>query len=148
MPLLVGTDGEQKMSKSYGNYIGVNESPNDMFGKVMSIPDELMVTYWRLLTGVAQREVQEVERGLADGDYHPAQAKRDLAERLVTLYHSSEAAAGARAALRPGLQREGPPGGHPRGRAPGGARARRHGVAAAACSPNWAWLPPTVKRAV
>ena len=96
VPLLVGTDGAQKMSKSYGNYIGVNDAPNDMFGKVMSIPDELMVTYYSLLTDMAHREVQEVERGLADGTYHPAQAKRDLAERLVTLYHSSEAAAAAR----------------------------------------------------
>jgi tyrosyl-tRNA synthetase len=96
VPLLVGTDGAQKMSKSYGNYIGVNDAPNDMFGKVMSIPDELMVTYYSLLTDMAHREVQEVERGLADGTYHPAQAKRDLAERLVTLYQSSEAAAAAR----------------------------------------------------
>jgi tyrosyl-tRNA synthetase len=96
VPLLVGTDGAQKMSKSYGNYIGVNDAPNDMFGKVMSIPDELMVTYYSLLTDMAHREVQGVERGLADGTYHPAQAKRDLAERLVTLYHSSEAAAAAR----------------------------------------------------
>jgi tyrosyl-tRNA synthetase len=97
VPLLVGTDGEQKMSKSYGNYIGVNESPNEMFGKVMSIPDSLMVTYWSLLTGAGKREVETVERRLRDGDYHPAEAKRDLAERLVTLYHSGEAAASARA---------------------------------------------------
>jgi tyrosyl-tRNA synthetase len=97
VPLLVGTDGEQKMSKSYGNYIGVNESPNDMFGKVMSIPDSLMVTYWSLLTGARKREVESVERRLLEGDYHPAEAKRDLAERLVTLYHSVEAGAGARA---------------------------------------------------
>ncbi len=97
VPLLVGTDGEQKMSKSYGNYIGVNDTPDDMFGKVMSIPDELMVTYFSLLTDMTFREVQEAERGLAEGSYHPAQAKRDLAERLVTLYHSVEAATGARA---------------------------------------------------
>ncbi len=97
VPLLVGTDGEQKMSKSYGNYIGVDEPPNDMFGKVMSIPDTLMVTYWSLLTGAGKREVEDVERRLRDGSYHPAEAKRDLAERLVTLYHSVEAAAGARA---------------------------------------------------
>jgi tyrosyl-tRNA synthetase len=97
VPLLVGTDGEQKMSKSYGNYIGLNEPPNDMFGKVMSIPDSLMVTYWRLLTGAGRREVETVERRLTEGDYHPAEAKRDLAAKLVTLYHSAEAAAEARA---------------------------------------------------
>jgi tyrosyl-tRNA synthetase len=96
VPLLVGTDGEQKMSKSYGNYIGVNDSPNDMFGKVMSIPDPLMVTYWSLLTGAGRHEVEALERGLGDGSYHPAQAKRDLATKLVTLYHSSQAAADSR----------------------------------------------------
>ncbi|OFW61311.1 MAG: tyrosine--tRNA ligase [Actinobacteria bacterium RBG_16_64_13] len=96
VPLLVGTDGEQKMSKSYGNYIGVSESAEEMFGKVMSIPDSLMVTYWRLLTGAGKLEVQTVERRLAEGGYHPAEAKRDLAERLVTLYHSSGAATAAR----------------------------------------------------
>lgn len=97
VPLLVGTDGEQKMSKSYGNYIGVNDVPNDMFGKVMSIPDELMVPYFGLLTDINHRNLQMVEQTLSDGSYHPAQAKRDLAERLVTLYHSAAAAADARA---------------------------------------------------
>ncbi len=97
VPLLVGTDGEQKMSKSYGNYIGVNDVPNDMFGKVMSIPDELMVPYFGLLTDINHHDLQMVEQTLSDGSYHPAQAKRDLAERLVTLYHSAAAAADARA---------------------------------------------------
>lgn len=97
VPLLVGTDGEQKMSKSYGNYIGVNDAPNDMFGKVMSIPDELMVPYFGLLTDINLPDLQQVERTLADGSYHPAQAKRDLAQRLVTLYHSAADAAEARA---------------------------------------------------
>lgn len=97
VPLLVGTDGEQKMSKSYGNYIGVNDAPNDMFGKVMSIPDELMVPYFGLLTDINLPDLQQVERTLDDGSYHPAQAKRDLAQRLVTLYHSAADAAEARA---------------------------------------------------
>ena len=97
VPLLVGTDGEQKMSKSYGNYIGVNDSPDNMFGKVMSIPDGLMVTYFELLSGAGRRDVEALERSLADGSLHPAQAKRDLAERLVSLYHSVDAAAAARA---------------------------------------------------
>ena len=96
VPLLVGTDGEQKMSKSYGNYIGVNDLPDDMFGKVMSIPDHLMLTYFALLTGAGRHEVDRVEEGLKQGTYHPAQAKRDLAERIVGLYHSSHAALAAR----------------------------------------------------
>jgi tyrosyl-tRNA synthetase len=97
VPLLMGTDGEQKMSKTYGNYIGVDDDPEEMFGKVMSIPDELMVTYLSLLTGAGRREVEDFEQGLREGSYHPAQAKRDLAERLVALYHSAERAAQARA---------------------------------------------------
>jgi tyrosyl-tRNA synthetase len=97
VPLLVGTDGEQKMSKSYGNYIGVNDAPGEMFGKVMSIPDELMLTYFKLLTGAGLSEIRALESGLAEGGYHPAQAKRDLAERLVTLYHDADCGAAARA---------------------------------------------------
>lgn len=97
VPLLVGTDGEQKMSKTYGNYIGVDDDPEDMFGKVMSIPDDLMVTYLSLLTGARRREVEAFEHGLQEGSYHPAQAKRDLAERIVGLYHSPDRAAQARA---------------------------------------------------
>jgi tyrosyl-tRNA synthetase len=97
VPLLVGTDGEQKMSKSYGNYVGVSDPPTDMFGKLMSIPDELMPTYMSLVSDAGFREVQAFERGLADGSYHPAQAKRDLAERIVRLYHGADSAATARA---------------------------------------------------
>ena len=85
------------MSKSYGNYVGVHDAPEDMFGKIMSIPDPLMAMYWSLLTGAGRREVESVERRLESGEYHPAAAKRDLAERLVTLYHSGEAAEAARA---------------------------------------------------
>jgi len=94
VPLL---DGEQKMSKSYGNYVGVGDPPGDMFGKLMSIPDELMVTYMSLVTGATVREVEIFQQGLTDGSYHPAQAKRDLAERVVRLYHGAEAALAARA---------------------------------------------------
>ena len=97
VPLLVGTDGEQKMSKSYGNYVGVSDEPGDMFGKMMSIPDELMVTYMSLVTDATVREVEALQKGVADGSYHPAQAKRDLAERVVRLYHGADAALAARA---------------------------------------------------
>jgi tyrosyl-tRNA synthetase len=96
VPLLVGTDGEQKMSKSSGNYVGVSESPDDMFGKVMSIPDTAMVTYWSLLTGATKSEVEDIARRLSSGEHHPAVAKRDLAERLVSLYHSTSAGQEAR----------------------------------------------------
>lgn len=96
VPLLQGTDGVQKMSKSYGNYVGVNEPAEQMFGKLMSIPDGLMADYWTLLTGAHHREVDDVRRRLDSGEYHPAEAKRDLAQRLVSLYHGSEAAAAAR----------------------------------------------------
>jgi len=96
VPLLVGTDGEQKMSKSYGNYVGVSESPDEMFGKLMSIPDHLMLSYWELLTGVTKRELEEIARRLRSGEYHPAQAKRDLASTIVAMYHSPAAAARAR----------------------------------------------------
>lgn len=96
VPLLVGTDGSMKMSKTYGNYIGVTDTPDDMFGKVMSIPDDLMVTYWTLLTGAGHREVEDIARRVAAGTYHPAECKRDLAERIVGLYHDSAAASAAR----------------------------------------------------
>ncbi len=95
LPLLEGTDGVQKMSKSYGNYIGLADEPFDMFGKVMSIPDSLMVKYYRLCTDMPVDEVDALESGLASGDVHPNAAKRDLARRIVTLYHGARAAAAA-----------------------------------------------------
>ena len=97
VPLLVGTDGVQKMSKSYGNYVGVSDEPGDMFGKLMSIPDEVMIAYASLVSDATVREVEALRKGLADGSYHPAEAKRDLAERVVRLYHGADAAQNARA---------------------------------------------------
>ena len=95
MPLIEGTDGTAKMSKSYGNYIGVDDDPADMFGKVMSVPDALMVKYFRLLTDVGPDAVDDIDRGLRSGDLHPAATKRRLGREIVTLYHSAEAAAAA-----------------------------------------------------
>lgn len=92
LPLLEGTDGIQKMSKSYGNYIGLTDEPADMFGKVMSIPDALMVKYYRLCTALPVEEVDLIEAELAAGTLHPNVAKRRLAREIVTLYHSTEAA--------------------------------------------------------
>ncbi len=85
MPLLEGTDGVKKMSKSYGNYIGVADAPGEMFGKAMSISDELMARWYRLLLG------EELDASL-----HPMEAKKALAARLVERYHDSEAARSAR----------------------------------------------------
>jgi tyrosyl-tRNA synthetase len=92
LPLLEGTDGVQKMSKSYGNYIGLTDAPADMFGKVMSIPDELMVKYFRLCTPLEVSEVDAIESGLTAGALHPNATKRRLAREIVTLYHDADAA--------------------------------------------------------
>ncbi|MBC7266918.1 MAG: tyrosine--tRNA ligase [Coriobacteriia bacterium] len=99
LPLLEGTDGVQKMSKSYGNYVGLTDEPAEMFGKVMSIPDELMVKYYRLCTAVPVDEIDGIESGLASGAVHPNAAKRRLAREIVALYHSAEAATEAEAAF-------------------------------------------------
>lgn len=95
LPLLEGTDGVKKMSKSYGNYVGLSEPPEDILGKVMSIPDELMVKYYRLASNVPVDEVDALEAGLAAGELHPNQVKRALARNIVSLYHSEDAAIAA-----------------------------------------------------
>ncbi len=95
VPILEGTDGVQKMSKSYGNYVGLTDEPDDMFGKVMSIPDDLMVKYFRLATSMDVDDVDAIEKALENGSLHPAKAKRRLAREIVTLYHGAEAAAHA-----------------------------------------------------
>ena len=97
MPLLEGTDGVLKMSKSYGNYVGLTDEPADMFGKVMSIPDELMPRYYRLASTLSVDEVDEIERALANGEMHPNKAKRALARNIVALYHDEAAAEEAEA---------------------------------------------------
>lgn len=95
LPLLEGTDGVQKMSKSYGNYIGLTDEPADMFGKVMSIPDELMVKYYRLASTCSVDEVDEIERGLAADELHPNKVKRALARNIVAAYYDEAAAEAA-----------------------------------------------------
>ena len=92
LPLLEGIDGVQKMSKSYGNYIGLTDPPEEMFGKVMSIPDELMVKYYRLCTALPVEETEEIEASLKDGSSHPNQVKRRLGREIVALYHGSDRA--------------------------------------------------------
>ncbi|SNZ13019.1 tyrosyl-tRNA synthetase [Hydrogenobacter hydrogenophilus] len=85
LPLLVGLDGVKKMSKSYGNYVGITEDPNTMFGKIMSISDELMWEYYTLLTDYTQEEIERMKREL-----HPMSAKKKLAHYIVARYHSKE----------------------------------------------------------
>ncbi|HEY8393328.1 MAG TPA: tyrosine--tRNA ligase [Thermaerobacter sp.] len=96
MPLLEGTDGREKMSKSLGNYIGIDEPPAEMFGKTMSIPDELIVKYMTLVTDLDLDEIRRLERGMAAGEVNPRDAKLRLAHALVRMYHGQEAADAAR----------------------------------------------------
>lgn len=92
MPLLEGLDGVKKMSKSLGNYIGVDEEPKEMYGKAMSIPDELMIKYFELTTDLTLDELSSLKKGLEEGSIHPRDAKMKLAYTLVRMYHGSEAA--------------------------------------------------------
>ena len=89
MPLLEGTDGVQKMSKSLGNYIGINESPNEIFGKVMSISDELMWRYYELLTELRVEEIKALRAQAASGERNPRDLKVDLAKRIIADFHST-----------------------------------------------------------
>ena len=97
LPFLEGTDGVRKMSKSYGNYIGLTDEPNDMFGKVMNIPDELMVKYYRLASTESVAKIDEIEAGLAADELHPNKVKRALARNIVAAYYDEAAAEAAEA---------------------------------------------------
>lgn len=92
MPILEGLDGVNKMSKSLGNYIGINEAPEEMYGKTMSIPDELMLRYFELVTRVSLEELAQIKAGLAEGKLHPRDVKMRLAREIVSMYHGPEAA--------------------------------------------------------
>ncbi|NOY79320.1 MAG: tyrosine--tRNA ligase [Calditrichaeota bacterium] len=96
MPLLVGLDGTEKMSKSLGNYIGINEPPNDMFGKTMSIPDNLIYTYFELATDVPNEELEQIKKQLEDPGINPRDLKAKLAFEIVKIYHGETAAKSAR----------------------------------------------------
>ncbi len=87
MPLLEGTDGVRKMSKSYGNYVGLTDTPDDMFGKIMSIPDNMIVRYFRLATQVPVPEIDAIEASLACGEGDPNALKRQLARTIIDNYH-------------------------------------------------------------
>lgn len=95
MPLLVGTDGVEKMSKSYDNYIGISDEPGQMYGKTLSIPDELIYTYYELAADVSNEELINIKNSLADKNINPRDTKRALARKLVAMYHSDENAKAA-----------------------------------------------------
>lgn len=99
LPLLEGTDGVKKMSKSYGNYIGLTDDPSGMFGKVMSIPDDLMVKYYRLASTLPVAQIDAIEGGLANDELHPNRVKRDLAKNIVAAYYDQAAAEEAEVAF-------------------------------------------------
>lgn len=96
LPLLEGLDGVEKMSKSLGNYVAVEDAPTEMFGKLMSISDDLMWKYWLLLTDRRAEEIDADRKRVADGSIHPMDMKKGLATTIVTEFHSAEAAEAAR----------------------------------------------------
>ncbi len=105
MPILVGTDGVQKMSKSLGNYIGITEPPAEIYGKAMSISDDLMPEYYRLGTSLPGAEIDTILQDIDTGKTHPRDAKMRLAREIVTLYHGAEAATKAEEGFRQVFQK-------------------------------------------
>lgn len=96
LPLLEGTDGVKKMSKSLGNYIGISEEPKEIYGKIMSITDELMLRYYELLSHLSIDELNAMKKRLKNGSLHPMEAKKSLSAEIVQRYHGKEAALKAR----------------------------------------------------
>ena len=95
LPLLEGLDGVEKMSKSLGNYVAVEDPPFEMFGKIMSISDDLMWKYWLLLSDRSQAEIEADQKRVADGKFHPMDAKKNLASSIVAEFHSDDEAVAA-----------------------------------------------------
>ena len=89
MPILVGLDGQRKMSKSLNNYVGITESPQEIFGKIMSISDELMWSYYELVTDLPHEEITSLKKKVKSGEVHPKKAKEDLAKKIVDDFHSA-----------------------------------------------------------
>jgi tyrosyl-tRNA synthetase len=94
-PILVGTDGYLRMSKTTGNYIGIDEPPEEMYGKVMSLPDHVMLDYFTLVTRYTPEQIGPIRTGLADGSLHPRDVKMELAREIVSIFHGDEAAQSA-----------------------------------------------------
>lgn len=109
MPILEGLDGVQKMSKSLGNYIGIDEAPGDMFGKLMSISDELMWRYYELLSDSSLDRIAALREQVASGSLHPKTAKEDLAQEITTRFHGATAGVAAREAFNAVFAKQGIP---------------------------------------
>jgi tyrosyl-tRNA synthetase len=92
MPILVGLDGQRKMSKSLGNYVGITEPPDEMFGKLMSIPDDLMWPYYDLLTDRKPEEIAAIKKEVSSGKMHPMDIKMRLAQEVLSGFHGVDAA--------------------------------------------------------
>ena len=132
MPLLVGTDGTEKMSQSLDNFIGITEAPEEMFGKTMSLPDPAMPQWFRLASGLPQAEINQILEGLKEGSLHPGEQKRRLSRAVVERYHPGWGEK-AEAAYRPSKS----------------SRVRRGKTSICpSCSPRPVWCPPTPKGAV
>jgi tyrosyl-tRNA synthetase len=97
MPLIVGTDGVEKMSKSYDNYIGISDLPKDMYGRTLSIPDDIIYLYYELVTDTPKEELVEIKQQLDDSNVNPRDIKRRLARTFITMYHNEEDAIKAEA---------------------------------------------------
>jgi tyrosyl-tRNA synthetase len=113
-PLLEGLDGVEKMSKSLGNYIGIEESPKEIYGKAMSISDDLMWRYFELCTDVSVSEIKKKRQAVEKGTLHPRDAKSELAGLLVAAFHDEESAEAARAEFDRVFARKEVPGDAPR----------------------------------
>ncbi|MCH7516995.1 MAG: tyrosine--tRNA ligase [Bacteroidetes bacterium] len=92
MPLITGTDGVEKMSKSYDNYIGISDSPKEIYGRTLSIPDDIIYLYYKLATDVPKDELANIKKQLNDSNVNPRDLKRRLARTFITMYHNSDAA--------------------------------------------------------
>ena len=90
LPILEGLDGVEKMSKSLNNYIGITENPNDMFGKIMSISDDLMFRYYEIITDIPLEDIAKIKSDVENGTLHPMEAKKRLGVEVVTIYHNEE----------------------------------------------------------
>ena len=105
MPILVGTDGVQKMSKSLGNYVALEEPPQEMYGKLMSLPDELIASYYEYLTDISDDDITEMTHAMESETANPMDFKKGLAHRITTTFHDSDAAAAAQSHFEQVVQR-------------------------------------------
>src|SRR5580698_133821 len=123
MPILVGLDGERKMSKSLGNYVGITEAPQEMFGKLMSISDQQMWLYMELLTDRLPQEITRLQRHVAEGQAHPMEVKIGLAQEIIAGFHGQDVATHAAEEFRQVFQKRGAPSDVPEKKLKAGSRA-------------------------